>query len=155
MRRKDREIIDISEIEQIIAESQVCHVAMFDEDYPYIVTLNFGYINETNPILYFHSAPVGKKIDLIIKNSNVCFQFDTKKQIITGEKACDFTMKFKSVVGVGKMMNVESESEKILGLDLIMKQYSDLKHFEYKAEMLKRTSILKIEVEKMTGKSNY
>lgn len=64
-------------------------------------------------------------------------------------------MKFKSVVGVGKMMIVKDDSEKLLGLDLIMKQYSDLNHFEYKPEMLKRTSILKIEVDKMTGKSNY
>lgn len=62
MRRNDREIIDITEIEKIIAESKVCHVAMFDEVYPYIVTLNFGYINETKPKLYFHSAPVGKKL---------------------------------------------------------------------------------------------
>lgn len=43
MRRKDREITDIGEIERIISQSEILHLAMLDGDYPYLVPLHFGY----------------------------------------------------------------------------------------------------------------
>ena len=43
MRRKDREVTDLQEIEEIIKGCKVCHLAMADAGQPYIVPLNFGY----------------------------------------------------------------------------------------------------------------
>ena len=42
MRRKDREITDFNEIIEIIKKCDVCRIALNDEDFPYIVPLNFG-----------------------------------------------------------------------------------------------------------------
>ena len=43
MRRKDREITDLRQIEEILEEAQIVRVAMSDGDSPYVVPLNYGY----------------------------------------------------------------------------------------------------------------
>ena len=52
MRKKEREIKDMKEIESIILSTKVCRVAFSDGDQPYIVPLCFGYRNNA---LYFHA----------------------------------------------------------------------------------------------------
>lgn len=42
MRRKDREITDFQEIIATIKKCDVCRLAWNDQDYPYIVPMNFG-----------------------------------------------------------------------------------------------------------------
>ena len=43
MRRKEREITDTHQLQQILEECKVCRVAMQDKDGLYLVPLNFGY----------------------------------------------------------------------------------------------------------------
>ena len=70
MRRKDREITDFDEMMKIIAKCDTCRLALFDDEFPYIVPLNFGTdVEEGQLYLYFHSAKVGTKLDLIRKNN--------------------------------------------------------------------------------------
>ena len=72
MRRKDREITDFDEMMKIIAKCDTCRLALFDDEFPYIVPLNFGTdVEEGQLYLYFHSAKVGTKLDLIRKNNKV------------------------------------------------------------------------------------
>ena len=96
MRRKDREITDRNEIELIIEKSTVCRLAMADDSGPYIVPLCFGFRNNT---LYFHSAAEGKKLGFLRKNPRVCFELDCDTEVRTGGKACDFSMRYRSVIG--------------------------------------------------------
>lgn len=42
MRRKDREITEFEEIIDVMERCGVCRLALHDEEYPYIVPLNFG-----------------------------------------------------------------------------------------------------------------
>jgi nitroimidazol reductase NimA-like FMN-containing flavoprotein (pyridoxamine 5'-phosphate oxidase superfamily) len=69
----------------------VCRLAMTDKNRPYIVTLCFGYKDDT---LYFHSAGQGKKLDK--KNNSVCFEFDIDYKPIKSDKACKWGMTYKS-----------------------------------------------------------
>ena len=71
MRRKDREITDINEIETIIKRATHCQIGLVDNDEPYVVPVNFGY--ERNA-LYFHGALEGRKVELIQKNNKVCLE---------------------------------------------------------------------------------
>ncbi len=41
MRRKDKEITNISEIEAIITQAQVCHLALSENNIPYIIPVCF------------------------------------------------------------------------------------------------------------------
>jgi hypothetical protein len=70
MRRSDREITDIVEIESILNEAHVCRIGLSVGVEPYIVPLCFGYIGGT---IYLHSAMFGKKIAILKKNPRCCF----------------------------------------------------------------------------------
>jgi nitroimidazol reductase NimA-like FMN-containing flavoprotein (pyridoxamine 5'-phosphate oxidase superfamily) len=150
MRRKDKLISDGSEIEAIIAKATVCRLAMVEGDRPYIVPLSFGYRDQT---LFFHGALKGQKIDFIKKNPNVCFEFDIAVEAIGNDDACDWSMKFRSVIGFGKAELIDGLEEKRRALSMIMSQYSD-KAFQFPEKMVQTTAVIKVAIEKMTGKQS-
>jgi nitroimidazol reductase NimA-like FMN-containing flavoprotein (pyridoxamine 5'-phosphate oxidase superfamily) len=152
MRRKDRQVKNISDIESIILRCDVCRIAFADNNTPYIVTMNFGYQPGEEPSLYFHCAPEGRKIDLIKKNNYVCFEMDTDHFLYTGEKDCDWGMNFSSVVGYGRITVVSDMEEKQIGLDCIMAHYSGRKDFAYDEKIMSRTAVLRIDIDELTGK---
>lgn len=148
MRRKEREIESREEIEVIIGKALVCRLGMADENGPYIVPLSFGYTGDS---LYFHSAKEGRKIDILRKNNRVCFEMDAAGEMVKGERACDWGMKYKSVIGFGKAAFIEDAELKKAALDAIMAHYGT-GPFEYDEKKLGRTAVIKVEIESMTGK---
>ena len=150
MRRSEKEITDQSAIEAIINASLVCRLALSDGDQPYIVPLSFGYQDRT---LYFHSALEGKKIDTIKINNRICFEFDLNTKIIEAEKACKLGIKYQSVIGFGKAVFVEDIEEKQKALNIIISHYSD-RNFQFPDKAIKKTAIIKIKIESMTGKQS-
>lgn len=148
MRRKEKEITNRADIEKILNESNVCRLAMVDGDKPYMVPMNFGYRDNT---LFFHSAPEGRKIDVIKKNPHVCFEVDQLIRIKKAKLACDWGVEFKSVIGSGTAQLLSTLEEKTAALDIIMSQYSG-RPFEYSAEMVGKTAVIKVPIDWMTGK---
>ena len=148
MRRNDREIKDIKEINGIIRRCRVCHLAMCDDGQPYIVPLNFGYDGR---FLYFHCAPEGRKIDIIKRNDRVCFEFDILHDIVTAEKACDWGATYESVIGSGTAEIISDLKAKKEALKCIMCQYgSDASDFS--EEIMKKTLILRVRILEISGK---
>lgn len=150
MRLKDREVTDQEALSTIIDACEVLRVAMCVDNRPYIVPMNFGYKNRC---FYFHGAKIGRKLDMIKRNPNVCFEMDTDHHLIgDSERACDWTMKYSSIIGNGIMKIVTDKSEKARALNIIMQQYGGKAKYEYSEQMLERIGILKLEVREMTGK---
>jgi nitroimidazol reductase NimA-like FMN-containing flavoprotein (pyridoxamine 5'-phosphate oxidase superfamily) len=150
VRRKDKAIDEFAEIEEIVRRSLVCRLGLAEENRPYIVPLSFGFKDNT---LYFHSAPEGKKIEILRKNSRVCFEFDLDHEVLVDEKACKWGMKYRSVIGFGKAFIVEDIQEKKQGLNAIMEHYSG-RTYEYPEAAINNTLVIKIEIESMTGKES-
>jgi nitroimidazol reductase NimA-like FMN-containing flavoprotein (pyridoxamine 5'-phosphate oxidase superfamily) len=150
MRRKEKEITEKAAIEAIIKKSLVCRLALSDNNSPYIVPLCFGYKDK---VLYFHGSQKGKKIDIIKKNQKVCFEFDTNTEIVKAEDACRWSMRYRSVIGFGKAVLLEDLDEKRKALNIIMSQYSD-RTFQFDDAILKKTAVIKLEIESMTGKQS-
>ena len=152
MRRKDREIIELDKIVDIMKKCDVCRLALFDQQYPYIVPLNFGLQYDDGEIkLYFHGANEGKKLSLIKENNRVSFEMDCSHKLITGDKACDYTMEYESVIGQG-IIEILPEADKIKALDAIMRNYSKESEFEYNEKYVKAITVLKLSVTEVTGK---
>ena len=151
MRRKDKEIKDENTIESIIKRATVCRIGLSENNVPYIVPLIFGYKDNC---LYFHSAREGKKIDMIGSNNGVCFEIDIDDEIVKGEEACGWSMKYYSVIGFGKAFLVEGFEEKREALDIIMEHYSGKLPFEYPEEAVNNAAIIKVKIERMTGKKS-
>jgi uncharacterized protein len=150
MRRTDREIEDRAEMEKIISAAQVCLVALCDGAMPYIVPVNFGY---RDGCVYFHCAREGYKLDIIARNNNVCVEFDTDLDMRVDDAACEWSFKYKSVIGFGKAYVVDDREEKKRALDIIMAHYSD-KTFTYRDNRVDGIYIVRIEIERMTGKQS-
>lgn len=150
MRRNEREIIKESDIEAIIRKANICRLGLSDGGQPYIVPLCFGYQNKT---LYFHGAQEGKKLDIMRRNSRVCFEFDVNTEIIEAEGACKWSMKYQSVIGFGRAFILNNFDEKQRAMEIIMGQYSD-QQLEFSDKAIQRTTVIKIEIENMTGKQS-
>lgn len=152
MRRKDREVTDINELLDIIQECRICHLGMQDDKGIYIVPLNYGFEYVDNQLnLYFHSAKVGRKIDALKLYPNVCIEMDCDHRLIEGEKACDYSFGFKSIIGNGQASFVEDYNEKLKGLQLLMR-HETMKDFEFDAKMVNMVTVMKVVVQEFTGK---
>ena len=154
MRRKDKEIIDTDEKLEIIAKCKICRLGLSDNNYPYIVPLNYGFSHDDGKLtLYFHSAAEGKKIDIIKKNNNACFEIDCDTKLIEGENPCDYGYEFKSIIGFGKIIILELKDEKINGLNYLMKQQTgkDIK-YDFNENELNNILVFKLPVDEFTGK---
>jgi len=151
MRRKDKQINDVAAIEDILSRATVCRLGLCKTNQPYVVPLCFGYKDNA---LYFHCAGQGKKLDILRKNNNVCFEVDINHELVKAGKACDWGMKYKSVIGFGKAVFVEDVESKRKALDIIVQNYSE-GVFEYSEEDVKKTVVIKVEIESMTGKKSH
>ncbi len=150
MRRSDKEISEAGIIEGILKTAIVCRLALCESNQPYVVPLCFGYQDNA---LYFHSAGQGKKINILRKNNNVCFEVDIDHELKEADQACGWGMKYKSVIGFGKAVFIEDIESKRKALDIIMHQYSE-GTFEYPEDAITNITIIKVEIESMTGKQS-
>jgi len=152
MRRKDREVTDINELLGIVQECRICHLGMQDDKGIYIVPLNYGFEYVDNQLnLYFHSAKVGRKIDALKLNPNVCIEMDCDHRLIEGDRACDYSFGFKSIIGNGHVSFVEEYHEKLKGLQLLMR-HETMKEFEFDEKMVNMVAVMKVVVQEFTGK---
>ncbi len=154
MRRKDRELTESSEIRAVLEKADVCHLAMSDNNVPYLVTMNFGLSSDKNIILYFHSAHEGKKIDILKRNNLVCFGADIDHELLMSETgtSCGCSMRYSSVVGTGSVSFITERSEKYEAMEAIMKHYSQKASHVFAEEMMDRTTILRLDVKEIAGK---
>jgi nitroimidazol reductase NimA-like FMN-containing flavoprotein (pyridoxamine 5'-phosphate oxidase superfamily) len=157
MRRKEREVLSVDEKLSIIDAQRVCRLALSDGVQPYIIPLNYGYSFDGGVLtLYFHSANEGKKLEIVKKNNHACFEIDNTGQLIPADQPCRYTYKFQSVIGVGKIIFLNTATEKITALTQFMQHQTQQKNkpFTFDQTVLNQTTAYKMIVEQFTGKKN-
>ncbi len=178
MRRGEREITDISAIQQVLHEALYCNVALCDADRPYVVPVSFGYeaaaaggmdvpsirLAGVSPVgsgpsqglgwLYFHCAGEGRTLELLARNPSVSFSVVSTAQIVTGPTACQFSCRYRSVLGGGVAAIVQDEAQRRHGLDCIMRHYGFPGTADYDPKALAKTTVVAIKIEALTGKAN-
>ena len=99
-----------------------------------------------------HFSPQ-QKLDILRKNSNVCFEMDIDHEVAKGDLACTCGMNYRSVIGFGKAVLVDDLDAKREAFGIIMGHYVD-GSFEFPADVLENTAIIKVEIETITGKQS-
>ena len=150
MRRKDKIIESQEELIDILRRGEICYLSMVDDGKPYVVPLNFGYWDDA---LFFHSAPEGRKIDVLGKNPEICFTVVSHYRLARGEKACSWTAEFRSIIGTGKARILTGPEDKKKGLAILMGQYSDRK-YDFPGIDLENVVVIRVEIETLRGKSS-
>jgi nitroimidazol reductase NimA-like FMN-containing flavoprotein (pyridoxamine 5'-phosphate oxidase superfamily) len=149
MRRANREIGDRADVLAIMEEAQVCRIGLANGSIPYVVPMNFG-LGEN--CLYLHCATEGRKIDILRKNNRVCFEMDLLREIKPSLEACGWSARFESVIGFGRAVLLEAAEEKRRGLDRIMDHYGAAGPYAYPDDLLAKTTVIRIDIERLTGK---
>ncbi|MDR0768771.1 MAG: pyridoxamine 5'-phosphate oxidase family protein [Dysgonamonadaceae bacterium] len=150
MRRKEREITDRREIDEIVYSARVMHLALSDNNTPFLVPVFYAYNGSS---LYFHSARAGTKINILKRNNQVCFEISVDHGVIESDSACDFEARHRTVIGFGKAIFVEDETERTAALKSIVKQFTD-KTFEFPKANLHATAIVRIDIDLIKGKKH-
>jgi nitroimidazol reductase NimA-like FMN-containing flavoprotein (pyridoxamine 5'-phosphate oxidase superfamily) len=148
MRQAEREIKDREVIDDLIKRALVCRLGLIDGEEPYIVPMNFGYDGKS---LYFHCAKEGRKLDIIRLHNKVCFEIDLDTEVIKGDVACKWSMRYRSVVGVGTAHLVDDMEGKMHGLNVIMSHYTK-GPFEYAERGFDLALVIRVDIESVSGK---
>lgn len=153
MRRNDREVTGIKEIEEILLKCKTCHIAMIDDGVPYVVPLSYGYqILEGKTLeLYFHSAAEGRKITALKRGGAVCFEISYEGEPLQGENPCSSGYYYASVIGLGEAVFIEDENEKCSVLSELVKHQTGVTA-EFTADQTKSVCVFKIISKDFTGK---
>lgn len=114
-------IEDLEALEPIVARPPICRIGFCCDGEPYVVPMNFGY---RDGVVYLHTSPSGRKMEMLERNHNVCFEVDIDHAVKQAESACQWGMRFRSVIGQGEATLIEDEAGKRDALDVIMDHYS-------------------------------
>ncbi|HEX2936683.1 MAG TPA: pyridoxamine 5'-phosphate oxidase family protein [Bacteroidales bacterium] len=151
MRRHDKEIKDPLVIEDIVNRSELCRIGLVEDGMAYIVPLNYGY---ANGMIYMHSAPNGRKMEILKQNSRVSFEIEFSGEVVKKEEACRWTAKYRSVMGRGTVEIVSEPERKRFGMDIIMRKYGFEGEINYDDASLSRMVILELKIEAVQGKQS-
>ncbi|MFW6137655.1 MAG: pyridoxamine 5'-phosphate oxidase family protein [Spirochaetota bacterium] len=149
MRRNDKAITDQQEIVEVLTSSKICRLALCDDSTPYIVPVNFGYKDNA---IYIHTAKQGRKIEILKKNNNVCFEVERDVHIVPSDNACKWGTHYTCVIGYGRAELLSDYDSLKEALEIIMKQQSGRRGWKYKEKNLKRVLIIKINIDSISGK---
>jgi nitroimidazol reductase NimA-like FMN-containing flavoprotein (pyridoxamine 5'-phosphate oxidase superfamily) len=149
LRRREKEITDRKSIVEILASGKVCRLALTDGRMPYMVPVNYGYKDNA---LYVHSSKSGKKIDMIQKNSTVCFEIEQGVEIVSADAPCSWNTRYTCLIGYGRAELLPDRRGKTEGLEAIMKQQSGREGWRYDEKLLEEVAVLKITIDSVSGK---
>ncbi len=144
MRLEEREITSRDKIDKFIMECSVVRLGMISRGEPYVVPLNFVY---NNGIVYFHCALEGRKAEAIRTEPWVCLEFDEMYGVSVEEK----TTYYKSVIAWGTAVFVSDIDVVKRVLEMICIKYLDSSP-GITEEMARRTGIIAIRIDSVTGK---
>lgn len=149
MRRSDRQLTD-EETLQLFRDAEYGVLSVTDENnMPYGVPMSFAL---SDNVIYFHcSAAGGKRISGIRHDPNACFTVIGDTKLLPPK----FATLYMSGIAYGKIEIISDDTEKQKGIEEILQKYSP-DHIEngmkYIASALDKIYVLKLEIEKITGK---
>lgn len=151
-RRKDRTITDAREMEALLDRMPVGRLGLSTREGPYVVPVNYVF---AEGCIYFHSGPKGKKVEALRADPRVCFLVDEPGPQVIWEVGCGTTQIYESVMCFGKAQFVENIAERRRILEMMISKYvPGDKHIPILDENLGNTTVVRIHIEWMTGKSN-
>lgn len=148
---KARLVRNTEGIEAIIRKCEVCYIGLVDQDgTPYVVPMNFGFRENE---IYLHSAQQGRKMDIFRRGGKVAFAFSTDHELKFQSEhvACSYSMRYRSVLGTGKVVFIEDHEEKIDVLNVVMSQYTD-REFTYSPPSVREVACYKIVVDEISAR---
>lgn len=155
MRRKDRLVTDPEKIQSVIDACVCCRLGFCDQGRAYIVPVSFGHtLEDGRHVFYFHSAPEGRKIDLIRETGWAGIEMDEGYALHRADRACAHSAAFRSIIGGGPVVFVEDPEEKRRALSLLMAHTAGSGDWEFPEAALKTVAVCKLTAEELSCKEH-
>lgn len=155
MRRSDREVKDLQELENILQTCHAVHIGAQDGEGMFVVPMNYGYRLEGERLtLYIHSAPEGRKVSVFRAGGNIAFEMDCGHALRTADTACAHSYTYRSIMGSGSIRELVDRGEKREALKAIMEHMTGKREWDIPDGALDHTAVFALTVECWTGKSN-
>src|SRR5512146_2287203 len=153
LRRKERAMKTSREMELLLERMPVGRLAVTTEEGPYIVAVNFLFFEGS---IFFHSGMAGRKMEALRADPRVCFMVDEIGPQVLWEQGCGISQVYKSVICIGRAEFVEGQVEKRGLLEKMVRKYvpSSYPIAPMKDESIKKTAVVRIVIESMSGKEN-
>ena len=147
----------LKEMEEVLKRADVGRIALSDGSLPYIVPLSFIYDKGK---IAFHCAWEGKKLDLVKKKPDCCFEVDEFMGKMSYHYSAKCHLDYDSVLAFGKAHIECNEAERVRLLQLMGEKYDEryrksvseggLRIGENKA--IQECCCVVIDIEEMTGR---
>ncbi len=146
MRLKKKEITDRETIDRFIESCSTVRLGFVSEGIPYIVPVNFVYVNGT---VYFHCALEGRKYRCIKSGGNTCLEFDRTHGIDLQGASTFYT----SAIAWGTPLILSETKEKMEILQMLCEKYLGEKR-KITDTMADGTCVAAVRLDTVTGKEN-
>lgn len=154
MRRADKEIRALEQMEAVVKQCDAVRIAAQDQAGLFIVPMNFGYKLEGEKLtLFVHSAPEGRKVAAFRQGGMVAFEMDCGHALRTADTACGHSFTYQSIMGSGVIRELTDREEKRAGLGVIMEHITS-RSWDFPDDRVDRTAVFALEVSQWTGKAN-
>ncbi len=143
-------MLDDSQAREILEKMDFGHLGMSESAQPYIIPVNYVLHEDA---VYIHTGFKGKKLDIISGNPKVCFEVSEMGELISGRKACKFSVDYISVIVTGTATIVEDLDERLSALNALMQKHDPEKTYEdLTLDDMKRVNVIKIGISDISGK---
>ena len=152
MTKREFTITDEQQLRSILDSAKVLRLGLAVDNVPYIYPMNYGYrMEEGRLTLYLHSAAKGRKLELLRKNPNVCFELDCDYVPFEGRVACQYGLSYSAVSGRGRAVLVEDVEEKMEAMRSLMKTQTG-RDFSFNERLVSIVSVIRVDVSEYTAK---
>jgi nitroimidazol reductase NimA-like FMN-containing flavoprotein (pyridoxamine 5'-phosphate oxidase superfamily) len=141
VRRKEKALEDPKVLEGILSQSRA----------PYILPMSYGY---AAGVLYFHSAPEGRKIDLLRRQPEVGFHILEGVRMVEGNVPCQFGVAYRSIIGTGRVRFLEERENKQAALRILMRQHTGQEEHSFLPEAVDATAVFVLDIHELSGKQS-
>jgi 2-phosphosulfolactate phosphatase len=154
LRHPERELKDQETITALLRQVPIGRIATVNQrGVPVIKPVTFLYLDGK---IYIHSSMKGEKIEDIQRGSPICFEVDEPfAYVVSGELACKTNFYYRSIIVKGNATLLSQEDRKVKILEKLMEKYQPeggIRKFE--EGVLKKTAVIEISIEEITGKEN-
>jgi nitroimidazol reductase NimA-like FMN-containing flavoprotein (pyridoxamine 5'-phosphate oxidase superfamily) len=154
LRHPERELKDQETITAILRQVPIGRIATVNQrGVPVIKPVTFLYLDGK---IYIHSSVKGEKIEDIQRGSPICFEVDEPfAYVVSSELACKANFYYRSIVVKGNATLLNQEDKKAKILEKLMEKYQPEEGFsKFKEDVLRKTAVIEISIEEITGKEN-
>lgn len=152
MRRADKEVKDLEQLEEILRACTAVRIGTRDERGMFIVPMSYGYTLEGEELtLFVHSAPEGRKVSAFRSGGEAAFEMDCGHALRPAATACGHSFTYRSIMGSGTIRELTEPQEKYEALNAIMRHMTG-RNWEMPEPAVAWVSVFAIRAERWTGK---